>query len=74
MSKRTRSVSISDDEDEEYNNNNGGNDLKTIEGINKYYSDLEKSGLASREYIDKEREIDIQKLSFNNLATLIGGG
>ncbi len=49
------------------------NDLKTLDDILKYYDDMEKSGLTSSQYIEKERSEAIKKLNFNQLTNLVSG-
>jgi hypothetical protein len=59
------------EENDEFQKNN--DDDNQINKILKYYDDLEKSGITSSQYIEKEKENDIKKINFDHLAKLISG-
>ena len=60
--------------DDDNDDNNKKNDLSGVDKIIKYYDDMEKSGMTSSQYIERERENEIKKLNFNQLAKLVTGG
>ena len=58
---------FNDDEVEE------NNDVASLEKINKYFDDIEQSGLVSKEFLNDEKENQMKKLSFDELAKLVSG-